>query len=138
MKRKILYLFFALVMLTGCGKNVPLSGRVTFADNGEPLSAGTVVFVNGVNQGRGNIQLDGSYIIGFESEKNGLPSGKYKVYIDNANRYEGGELDENGIPKSEQKIIPLINEKFTKLDKSDLSVDVNSSLKKFDIKVERP
>jgi hypothetical protein len=136
--RKIFYLLFVLVMFVGCGKNVPLSGQVTFSDNGEPLVTGTVVFVNGANQARGDIQPNGSYTLGFEDVKSGLPSGTYNVYIDNANRYEGGELDEKGEPKSEQKTIPLINEKFTKVDSSGLTVEVNSSLKKYDIKVERP
>ncbi|MDR2762341.1 MAG: hypothetical protein LBB88_07050 [Planctomycetaceae bacterium] len=138
MRRNFLYLLFAIAVLTGCSKNVPLSGHVTFSDNGESLTVGTVVFVNGVNQSRGEIQADGTYILGFENEKNGLPSATYNVYIDNANRYEGGELDEKGIPKGEQKIIPLIHEKFTKAETSGLRVEVNNSLKKYDIKVERP
>ncbi|MDR1479648.1 MAG: lipoprotein [Planctomycetaceae bacterium] len=136
--RKFFYLLFALVVLTGCDNNVPLSGHVTFSDNGEVLTAGTVVFVNGATQARGEIQPNGSYVLGFEDIKNGLPSGTYSVYIDNANRYEGGELDANGIPKSEQKIIPLINEKHTKIETAGLTVEVNGSLKKYDIKVERP
>ncbi|MDR1485791.1 MAG: hypothetical protein LBT09_13335 [Planctomycetaceae bacterium] len=138
MKTNFFYTLFVFIILTGCSKNVPLSGNVTFSDNGEPLTAGVVFFVSGAHQARGNIQSNGTYTLGFEEVNNGLPNGTYNVYIDDANRYEGGKLDEQGIPKSEQKVIPLINKKFTKSETSGLSVDVNNSLKKYDIKVDRP
>ncbi|MDR1383394.1 MAG: hypothetical protein LBJ67_06055, partial [Planctomycetaceae bacterium] len=81
--KHILILVTLLVSATfiGCSGNVPLGGRITFTDNGEPLPEGTIGFVSGTNQARGDIDKDGKYTLGFQSAGNGLPKGEYKVYI---------------------------------------------------------
>ncbi|GHT14191.1 hypothetical protein FACS1894170_10940 [Planctomycetales bacterium] len=90
---------------------------------------------SGNNQARGDIDKDGKYTLGFEAVANGLPKGDYKVYIDNANRHENGEMID-GILLN-QTVIPLIAKKYVTHETSGLTVKVDSSQRTFDIKVER-
>jgi hypothetical protein len=138
MKHFTIFLAFSLLLslTAGCNRNVPMSGRVTFADNGEPLTVGTVVFAGTASQARGNIEPDGTFQLGFLGEKDGLPKGDYKVYIDNANRYENGEMVDGIL--SNQTVIPLISPKFADAETSGLSITVDGSTNTFDIQVERP
>lgn len=58
--------------VSGCGNGqVPLRGRVTYLDNGEPLEQGVVALVSPTLQARGLIQKDVCHPapIGFTSPK---------------------------------------------------------------------
>jgi hypothetical protein len=126
--------------LIGCSGNVPLGGRVTFEDNGEPLTEGTIAFVSGTHQARSAIDTDGKYTLGFQKEGNGLPKGEYKVYIQ-AVRVEfqtGAEKDAYGSPVIIRRTeTPLIAAKYANADTSGLTFTVDGKTKTFDIKVER-
>ena len=130
-----------LLPLIGCSSNVPLGGRVTFADNGEPLTEGTIAFVSGTHQARSEIDEDGKYTLGFQAEGDGLPKGEYKVYIQ-AVRVElqrGTEKDAYGEPVIVgRKETPLIAAKYANPDTSGLIFTVDGKTQTFDIKVERP
>jgi hypothetical protein len=143
--KQICLCHFALIIIVlfmiGCNRNVPLGGRITFADNGEPLTEGTIGFVSGTNQARGEIGKDGKYTLGFETEGNGLPKGEYKVYIQ-ALRIEiqRGKDDKDG--DGEPDIIgrtetPLIAEKYAKPETSGLVFTADGKTKTFDMTVER-
>jgi hypothetical protein len=82
------YLTFSILLLfvVGCG-NVPLSGRITFTDNGEPLTVGTICFVSGNQQATGKIDATGYYKVKFGA-KSGIPKGEYKVFIQEADQEE--------------------------------------------------
>ena len=116
--------------LIGCGNgHVDLSGRVTYSDNDAPLEAGTVFFqpVVGAEQfyARGEIGKDGKYVVATLNPKDGLPPGKYQVYINGAFLYEN------------EKEIPLISNKYTVAETSELVLDINRSTKTFDFQVDR-
>lgn len=119
-------------VITGCSGNIPMSGRVTYSDNGEPVPRGTVVFANATQQARGDLDENGRYVLGFVKENDGLPKGTYQVYIAGTTYYEGTEEDPY------QKQFVLVAPKFTDPATSGLTIVVDGSTKKFDIVVERP
>jgi hypothetical protein len=137
---------FALITIVlsiiGCNQNVPLSGRITFADNGEPLTEGMIAFVSGTNQARGEIGKDGKYMLGFEAEGNGLPKGEYKVYIQALHiELQRGKDDKDGDGEPdiiERKETPLIAKKYANPETSGLVFTADGKTKTFDITVERP
>jgi hypothetical protein len=124
---------FALVAIlaVGCNNNVPLKGKVTFTDNGEPLTQGTVAFLKDGIVSRGTIQPDGTFVIGTEKVSDGLPPGTYQVYI------TGSEIvtpiNEHGANAYE----PQIDRKYESPDTSGLSVTVDASTRTFNIEVDR-
>lgn len=134
MKNAIVFGVAVLVLtsLIGCGKgHVGMGGRVTYSDTGEPLEVGTVSFTTPTFHARGEIKQDGRYTIGSYSEKDGLPPGRYQVYISGAVRYEGVTPD--GMPIE----IPLIDAKFTDPAKSEIVCEVTAATKTLDIQVDR-
>jgi hypothetical protein len=70
-------------MLTGCGNNVKVAGRVTFS-NGKPLNTGRVVFENDQFYYYGNLKKDGTFSVGVLKDGEGIPRGKYRVAIEYA------------------------------------------------------
>jgi hypothetical protein len=127
-------LFFTALVMTGCGtNNQRVSGKVTFAD-GTPLTTGIVCFVAEDGKiGRGEIASDGTYVMGFESEKNGIPKGgTYKVSIINALKEEG--TDKTGMPIMK----PLIDAKYENAKTSGLTFTADGKTKTFDMTVESP
>ena len=125
-----------LSLIVGCsGGNVGLRGVVTYSDDGTPMPVGTVVFRKDGKIARGDIKEDGTYIVGFDKETNGLPPGKYEVYISGA-RVVVGERPSSD-DSMEYIYEQLIDMKYERPETSGLSVDVNASTKVFNIEVER-
>ena len=146
-KHHILPLLFALVIATGCSGKVPLSGTVTFSDNGDPVPLGVVYFVTPTFQAQGAIQEDGRYVVGSDKLSDGLPRGTYQVYIAGAANIEvrqtrpPGQVDPNtgeNIDRqfTEEISISLIDLKYTDPETSGLTVTVDRG-QTFDIQVER-
>ncbi|MDR0335546.1 MAG: hypothetical protein LBI18_00465 [Planctomycetaceae bacterium] len=79
----LLLLFPLLFAMNGCGNKIKLSGKVAYSD-GEPLKTGIIMFSKQDFLARANIRADGSYDVGSLSSKDGLPPGKYKVFITGA------------------------------------------------------
>lgn len=125
-------LMLLLTILAGCGGggNVPLTGTVTFSDDGTPVPMGVVSFLNAGKVANGPIR-DGSYVVGFEKEANGLPPGSYQVYV---TAEKSTELEPGSGTFSYEH---LIDRKYGNPDTSNLSIEVNSSTKTFDIVVDR-
>jgi hypothetical protein len=73
---------FALIilMLSGCGNKVKVTGRVEFSD-GTPLSTGRVVFENDQFSYYGNLKKNGTFSVGVYKDGEGIPRGKYRVAI---------------------------------------------------------
>ena len=111
--------------MIGCSNHVSLSGRVTYSDDGTPLEAGTVIFQAEKFYARGDILADGKYSLATHRPNDGLPPGKYQVFVNMAVRSEAGSE------------IPLITSKYTSIETSGLEVDVNRSTKTFDFQVDR-
>ncbi|MDR1957844.1 MAG: hypothetical protein LBQ54_02170 [Planctomycetaceae bacterium] len=128
----------SIVLLAGCNRNVKLGGKITFADNGEPLTVGTVGFTDGQFVARSSIDKEGLFQLSWLGEKDGIPKGEYKVFITGANRYEEGTVDEDGDGKFELIAFRMIHPKYEKWQTSGLSVKVDGSAKSFDFKVDRP
>lgn len=117
-------------MMAGCGKGyVPMGGRVTYSDTGEPLERGTVSFATDSTLSRGAISEDGRYKIGTFSTTDGLPKGEYRVYITGAARIEG--------PEGKQIEIPLIDPKYENVESSEFLITVDGSQRQFDFSVDR-
>ncbi|MDR2644300.1 MAG: hypothetical protein LBC74_16080 [Planctomycetaceae bacterium] len=126
-------LFSMFCVFAGCSRNFPISGNVTFYDDGSPLPAGMVIFDDGVKQARSEIKPNGSFVMGFNKKSNGVPAGTYNVAISGAVKLLPNP-DNIYPPPSEN----LIDEKYSNTATSGLSIVVDGSKKTFDIKVDRP
>ncbi|MGL6194072.1 MAG: hypothetical protein ACRC2T_04540 [Thermoguttaceae bacterium] len=128
-KRKIFVLIVFITLLTGCSSQPGVKGKVTFSDDGSPLTQGIIVFEASGNVARGEINKDGTYVIGSVKTKDGLPKGQYKVYITETAQIAAGP---NG-----PALIRPIDAKYENPNTSGLEVDVQKSIT-YDIKVDRP
>ena len=129
------FILVLLIFLTGCGSGgkVSLKGKVTFADDGSPVSAGTVALV-GANgkMSRGDIKEDGTYVVGTEKATDGLPPGSYQVFISSALKTIPIDAE-----KGQFNYEQLIAKKYEDPKTSGLTIEVNDSTKTYDIRVER-
>lgn len=120
-----------LLGAVGCGGGrFPVEGRVTFKD-GKPLTGGKVIFEatgEGRNlSARGDIQADGTYRMGTESDNDGVPPGHYRVLVTPP------------LPKNlERRGKPPIDLRFSKFETSGLEFTVTTGPNRFPIEVERP
>ncbi|MDR0611691.1 MAG: hypothetical protein LBG58_16405, partial [Planctomycetaceae bacterium] len=73
---------------------------------------------------------DGTYVVGSISEKDGLPEGKYNVYIFGAVKLDGKTKDGMNM------MIPLIDKKYSSPNTSGITVEVPVSGGKFNFQVE--
>ena len=133
---KTQYLLFVCLVLgsvlfgTGClNGNVNFGGKVTFSDDGSPLTMGTVCFESPGFLARGELDKDGKYDLGSLSASDGVPKGTYQVYITGAAK--GGTND-----RGELVPIPLIDPKFTSAN-TGMTVTIDGNSKSYDIKVDR-
>ncbi|MDR0611848.1 MAG: hypothetical protein LBG58_17205 [Planctomycetaceae bacterium] len=129
----MMLLLLCLTSFNGCNNgNVKFGGKVTFED-GSPLTAGVVVFDNGVNMSTAPIRPDGTFTAGTSRENNGIPPGTYRVSISGV--VELLDNPENLFPAPSR---PLIHSKLTNPDTSGLSVIVDKSPQPYNILVEPP
>ena len=139
MKHFLTTILLTAVCLCGCSSNVPLSGRITFEDNDEPLTTGTIAFVKGADQARSDIDSDGRYKLGFLGASDGLPPGEYQIYIQAVHtEYVYGRPNADGEAEVIDRIeTPFIADKYRDPATSGLTFTVDGKSKMFDIKVER-
>jgi hypothetical protein len=123
-------------MFTACGSGLcSLRGKVTFSDDGTPLSCGTVLFENESTRSKGKVNTDGTYIVGTLSNTDGIPPGTYKVsVIETYKPVENAGSGNMDVPQSES----LIDAKYADASTSGLIITVDSKTKVFDIHVDRP
>lgn len=140
MKHIITLIILTIVCFSGCSRNVPLSGKITFEDNGEPLKTGTIGFVSGNSQARADIDAEGNYTLGFQQVGDGMPKGEYKIYI-HAVQLEmitGPDRDNDGLEDVVSRIeTPLIAEKYKSPETSGLVFNADGKTQTFNIKIER-
>ena len=134
----------AIVFTVGCGGDPKVTGKVTFPD-GTPLKKGQVMFQKDGFVGSGNIQKDGTYSAGKQKDGDGLPPGKYQVFLTGTSDYDNSAAEQNpgtfgGGPKFAMPMpINLIANKFTAPNTSGLTMEVTSKgPNKFDIVVDPP
>ena len=138
--RRIFHFFCAFVFLTflvGCGNgHVPLSGKVTFRDTGEPLTRGAISFVKDGKISVGTIQPDGTYtvetVVGDKGVA-GLPPGRYEVRVTGAEE----AIPVPGSAEGTFTYLPLIDPKFEDVTTSGLDVTVDASTKEYNFTVDR-
>jgi len=137
MKRRLLFLSLLLccLIVVGCGKNVKVSGKVSFSD-GTPLDVGKVCFSDGTIMAYGKIDTNGTYTMGMTKDGEGIPPGTYKVSIVDAKK-----PDSKYMVKSEEGDYPLdvtlIHLKYSNPNTSELECVVNGATT-YDIPVEAP
>jgi hypothetical protein len=132
--RTIFFLLLIILVISGCGKNVGLSGKVTFSDDNSPLTFGEVCFRTDTFLARGTLKNDGTYTVGSLTKTDGIPPGVYQVYITGAVKELG--LVNIGTNKETTIIEQLIDEKYGNPEKSGLTVEVKKSTT-FNIQVDR-
>ena len=138
----ILLTFLILFLCVGCGKNIPLRGKVLDED-GNPITVGMVNFVSEQGLSRSAIQSDGSYTVGTLKETDGLPPGKYKVYISGAiisvPSQRPATVDSMGqtIPPMPD-IQSLVASQFTSEASTPILCEVPAPRNKFDVIVKKP
>jgi len=135
-----------LVVVAGCGDKVPLSGTVTFSDNGDPLPQGAVFFQSDKVLAQGAIQPDGKYTVGTDKMTDGLPRGSYRVYIAGSElltyvQTRTGVTDHAGRNIDEQFrdeiVTHVIDRKYANPDTSGLTFEADGKEKTFNIQVDR-
>ena len=143
----LLTLLFCVLVVAGCNRNAKVTGKVAFPD-GEPLTSGQVVFENEKLSAMGKLSKDGSYTLGTQKENNGIPKGKYRVYITGAVTYKEtpapspsagapGVYNPGATSPPLPASVSLIHRKYRSVETSGLEVDVKGTMN-YDIKVEKP
>lgn len=126
----------ALVALSavGCGSGTSgVSGKVTM--NGQPVTGGSLTFspisTGGTDAGKpaaGNVQSDGSYVLGTDSEKDGAAAGRYKVlYSAPAAKYPDGVEPQPGMQPTYspfQNMIPKTAEVEVKSGSNTIDIEL--------------
>lgn len=142
MKSVFPLVFFLLILVPGCGKNAPLKGKVTYED-GTPIKVGMVNFTTETHLSRGKIQSDGTYVVGTIKDKDGLPPGKYKVYITGAEESveskQAQRLDSMGQPVQGMAAYrQLVGKEYMSADKTPLECEVPAKNNTYDISIKKP
>jgi hypothetical protein len=125
-------LAFALLLFVAgaCGKKSdlpatgPVEGKVTL--NGQPLKSGTVVFVPdaGGKSAQGNIDSDGTFVLGTFTETDGAILGTHKVMITAMEEAGGSGLPEDNRTDPNVGLKSLIPAHYGNLEKSGLTATV--------------
>ncbi|MDR1960359.1 MAG: carboxypeptidase-like regulatory domain-containing protein [Planctomycetaceae bacterium] len=132
-KNKLIFgiLFLLLQGLLGCSHAITVKGKVTFSD-GTPLEIGKVVFENDQRTFTGKIQKEGTFSMGQLKEGQGIPPGKYRVYISEA------FLEEFSPGSPFPKVTQLIAKKYRKPQTSGLEYDIQEKTTDISIVIEKP
>ena len=118
-------LLLSLLILSGCDNNVHLKGKVIFSDDGSPVPVGQICFEKEGSLARGDLKPDGTFVVSFLKLNDGLPPGKYSVYISGAMRLIGKDPRTGGdIYES------LVDEKFCRGSTSGIEIEVTPTMKK--------
>ena len=134
MKSVYLLMFcICAALFQGCGGGqVSVKGTVTFPD-GTPVPRGTVQFLTPTFVADGQIQPDGTYVIGSLKQDDGLPKGSYRVTV---SAYE--ETSYAADMRMDEFVRPpgsLIDLRYGSPDTSGLTCDVQEATV-FNIEVE--
>lgn len=135
------FLAFLVLLSSGCGNHVKVTGKVTFPDD-TPLTVGKVVFETDTFSASGTLQPDGTYTLGSLKENDGVPPGTYRVSV--AGAMQAGEAktvttSSGGVTSSVPMSIytSAIDTKFSRGETSGITCEVKKSMT-FDFKVDPP
>ena len=123
--------FFLALSMIGCSDGmVRVSGKVTFSD-GTPVTRGSVLFDSGIYSASGDIQPDGTYVLGALSPGGGVRPGEYIALIE---KNWDDPFDEVGNFICTFEVAP----RFSSRETSNLKFTVETGKRNvFDIVVER-
>ncbi|MGL6194903.1 MAG: hypothetical protein ACRC2T_08790 [Thermoguttaceae bacterium] len=137
-------IFFSVILIScifslGCSNKVGLKGKVVFSDTKEPLPCGEIQFSNDTLLARGTIKEDGTFIMGTDKKKDGLPPGTYGVAISRAvvKNEEPIPIGPNGFPLGPEEF-DLIHPKYKNRATSEITVNVDKNTRIIEIEVDRP
>ena len=121
---KLMGLLLLPFLIAGCSGNQNVSGTVSYPD-GTPLTQGFVYFESTTEmfQARGEIMNDGIYRLGSVKANDGIPPGKYMVFVISERRGDQGR-------------IPLVAPKYNAGTTSGIVCEVPVAKGKFDFTVE--
>jgi len=115
-----------LIIIAGCGSgHVSLKGRVTFSDDGSPLTVGSVILSKPNFESRGDLNDKGEFVMESLRPRDGIPPGTYGVSIVGATDYSLGGVQ------------MLIDPKWANPETSGMTIDVDRKTKYLEIKVDR-
>lgn len=124
------------VSLCGCSNKAKVDGMVRFSD-GAPLEVGNVMMSDGRNMYQGSIKTGGQFSLGMLRDGEGIPPGKYKVWVTGVNGSSGTDPAAKNAELSREK--NLVDPKFTSEATSELTVEVKKNEKKpLEIVVAKP
>lgn len=126
-----LILFSLLALSVGCGKNIPVKGSVSFED-GSPLECGTIFFQSDTCSAKGEIEAGGNFVIGSLKDRDGLPPGRYKVFIKGAVAIRPGFVPKLG--SDDLGYAPVIDENYSSAQTTPLEYDIDKK-SFFEIKI---
>lgn len=128
------FLFFTLTLcfLSGCNTkdHVHFGGKVTLPD-GTPYTKGFVCFTKGSISAMGPLRQDGTYSLGSFKENDGLPPGRYQVYLSGFQQVDQTRKEKSGAPI----LVSDIDLKFERPETSGLECEVGKG-GRFDFTVE--
>lgn len=130
--KRILIAMILFMTVSGCSHYVKVGGKITFSEDGSPLTKGTVCFQSDTHMARGVLKSDGTYTVDSVTKNDGLPAGTYQVFIADVYRVVG-EVPED----REAEIELLVSEKYTSASRSGWTAEVTPSSRTFDFQVER-
>lgn len=139
---RLTILLLLLALCFGCGQNVQVKGKVTYPD-GEPVTRGRVAFVTDKEFYSGQLKSDGTYTLGTLKANDGIPPGKYKVYIGDSTETISAPASSQTNKNSRRSMPPPsvkkehVAQKYCSSESSDLSCEVKGSTV-FDFTVDRP
>ena len=129
-----------MTLLTGCGSNVGLSGKVVFSDDKSPVPLGTVELISesGTFSARAEIKPDGTFVVGSLKEKDGLPPGKYRISVYAIKTTAvGTKRNSDGMEMIDSVSEYLVEPKFGNPDTSEITIDIASTVRNYEIVVDR-
>jgi hypothetical protein len=137
--RSLLFSLSVLLFAVGCGNKLPLSGTVTFSDDGSPVTRGAIFFQSDKVLAQGDIQEDGTYTVGTDKKNDGLPRGTYQVTITGTEKLTLVPIKRPGGMVGGETAVetPSVDKRYGDAATSGLSFTVDGKTKKFDIKVDR-
>ena len=134
-----------LLVVSGCGNKVPLSGTVTFSDDGAPLVQGIVFFESATLTAQGVIQPNGTYTVGTDKLTDGIPRDTYRVYLVGTEHIRSEPVGANEVnpvtgeinQRTREIRTPIIDPKYANLETSGLTFTADGKTRTFDIQVDR-
>jgi len=135
MKKCLFSLCFGvfLTLISGCGNDILISGKVTFEDDASPIEHGTIHFQSENAVYTGTIK-NGTYKTGGVKAVQAIPPNTYKIWFSNVAHIE---LNNPGTA-DDDVVTPLLAEEYGSVKTTPVAFEVKrGGPKTFDIQLKR-